>query len=108
MVINRIKFPANVPVTLDRSDLAQYTEQLLPEFSKHPLTGQRMSDHRPVLQWLGDKVLEDRPFWCEVDGVPPPKRIRAKGAVPPAGHEWAGTNREDAIEGEHHEITDLD
>lgn len=95
-VWNKIKFLANVPVTLDRQNPAHSYSISMPEYSQHPMTGQRMSNHVEKMMFMGDMA---KGWIWEVDGVRTQRIIPApKKKVPPAGMDWAGTDREEVID----------
>lgn len=91
---NRIKFKANVPVELDRKNPAHWIMQLLREETKNPQTGGVAYNFIEKRVFMGD-AAKGNPSW-EVDGVRP-KHIAVTAKVPPAGAEWAGTNRDELI-----------
>lgn len=86
---NGILFKANVPVTLDRSNPAHYYEGLLPEFSTHPMTGQRMSNHVPAQVFMGDAARGNPSFI--VDGQRAQRKVSNR-VVPPPGSDWTDTH----------------
>ena len=95
MAWNRIKFKANVPVELDRNNPAHSYMQTEREEVKHPTTGGIAYVHREKRVFMGDAAKGNSSLL--VDGVGTP-HITVTAKVPPAGHEWAGTNRDELIQ----------
>lgn len=91
---NGITFHANMPVELNPRNRAHFIEQLLPKTFVSG-DGDVKTKHLPQLVFMGD-LAKDNPSF-EVEGFPRARHIKPATKVPPAGAEWAGTNREELI-----------
>ena len=104
VVWNKIKFHANIPVELNPRNRAHYIEQLIPkQFVSGD--GEVRTKHLPQMVFMGELAKHNSSF--EVEGFARAKHVmptvtladgkKVRATVPPAGAEWAGTNRADLI-----------
>ena len=94
---NGITFRANVPVELDRKNPAHWAVQLVRKTVTHPANGGTAYSYADERVFMGESAKGNPSF--DVDGFRP-KYIAPTTKVPPAGAEWAGTNRDDLVPAE--------